>query len=213
MKCQTDRPKGGGGGNRGTKRKWEQAKKVKELESKIARAESIVQGLGMNVDLQFEQPVEKATVVKEISGMSDDESADSIEMAAPAQEKVIFRVDSGATSSFVNDEVDLNDLTSCNVVCEVADGRTMHIRKKGKFQGVTEKGTQINFNVKQAPEFSENLFSPHRAAKSGVRTVLDEEDSYLEYRDSGTIIPLARTATGWDLVLSQDVTAQITSGQ
>ena len=46
MKCQTDRPKGGGGGNRGTKQKWESARKVKELESKIARAESIVEGWG-----------------------------------------------------------------------------------------------------------------------------------------------------------------------
>ena len=47
----------------------------------------------------------------------------------------------------------------------------------------------------------QNLFSVHRATRSGCRIVLDDEDSYVENKKSGNRIPLVRSRTGWELRL------------
>lgn len=122
------------------------------------------------------------------------------EKALPAVEKVRFKVDSGATSNFSGMDIPLSNIKTINQVCEIVDGRNIHINKRGKFRGTTSAGQKMEFPVKQANEFSESLFSPHFAAKGGFTTVLRSEDSYLESR-SGARIPLERTDQGWDLVL------------
>jgi hypothetical protein len=218
MKCDS---------GKGKKRKAEQANLVSELQSelgemkkKIERAESIADGTGMSVDLQFDKamPVvetednqeDQAMEVVETDAMDITETEEPeddqdmqitcTEKAFPAVEKTRFKVDSGATSNFSGMNVPLTNIKTINQVCEIADGRNIHINKRGKFRGTTSAGQKMEFPVKQAKEFSESLFSPHFAAKGGFTTVLRSEDSYLE-SSSGTRIPLERTDQGWDLVL------------
>ena len=192
-------------GGKGKKRKAEQAKLVSELQSelgemkkKIERAEEIADGTGMSVDLQFD----KAMPVVETEETQEDQAMEvtCTEHAFPAVEKVRFKVDSGATSNFSGMDVPLSSIKTINQVCEIADGRTIHINKRGKFRGTTSAGQKMEFPVKQAKEFAESLFSPHFAAKGGFTTVLRNEESYIESR-SGSRIPLERTDQGWDLVL------------
>jgi hypothetical protein len=114
---------------------------------------------------------------------------------------VIFRADTGATSHFVGDDVTLNTWQPDNTRVEIANGSQIAIQKKGKFTAQTADGTGTTMIVKQAPEFSQNLFSIFEATKQGWQANFNGDDSHLLHTVTGERIPLMRTATGWDLEL------------
>jgi hypothetical protein len=114
---------------------------------------------------------------------------------------VIFKADTGATSHFVGTDVTLNSWQPDNTRVEIADGTQIRIAKKGKFTAETADGTGTSMSVKQAPEFSQNLFSIFEATKQGWQANFNAGDSFLMNGETGEKIPLVRTATGWDLEL------------
>mgnify|MGYP003333306657 CR=1 FL=1 len=120
----------------------------------------------------------------------------------PASEAVVFKIDSGATNNFVNEEVPTVGDSTCNSLVEQADGSPIHVKTKGRFIGTAGDGnrdSKFAFAVKKSEAFVQNLFSVHRAARSGCRVVLDDEESYIENKKSGNRIPLVRCKTGWEL--------------
>jgi hypothetical protein len=114
---------------------------------------------------------------------------------------VIFKADTGATSHFVGSDVTLQSWQSDDTRVEIADGSQIRIAKKGKFTAETADGTGTIMSVKQAPEFSQNLFSIFEATKQGWQANFNATNSFLMNGATGEQIPLTRTATGWDLEL------------
>ena len=70
-------------------------------------------------------------------------------------------------------------------------------------KGMTSDGKEVEFPAKKSSKFTQYLFSPHYVAQHGCRTVLDNKESYIESIASGHRIPLVRTESGWDLVISE----------
>merc|ERR1711924_406525 len=163
-------------------------KTVQEQEATLKQAKAAIEDGG---EMNF--------CAAEINPDSDNEFWDN--MAMSATEGVRFKVDSGASYNFANNEVPSTDAKPCNSIVEIADGSPVHIAKKAKFNGTTSDGTKLSFGVKHSEKFSQNLFSVPHAAKHGNRIVLDDKESYIENKLSKNRIPLQRTSNGWDLLL------------
>jgi hypothetical protein len=114
---------------------------------------------------------------------------------------VIFKADTGATNHFVGEEVNLENEKDDATRVEIADGTQIRIARKGTFSATSANGTSTTLTVKQAPQFSQNLFSIFEATKHGWEANFTEGDSYLHHSGTNERIPLVRTATGWDLEL------------
>ena len=91
----------------------------------------------------------------------------------------------------------------CSSTVATANGDEIHVKRRGTFIGDTtgNNPTSMTFEVKQDDAFARNLFSVKQATESGCRLVFDKDIAYLEHTDSGTIIPLENTSTGWEISL------------
>jgi hypothetical protein len=119
---------------------------------------------------------------------------------------VVFKVDSGASSHYVNESVPLVDTKTIAHRVGTADvNASIDVRTE---EGVCEavaaggngKGVSRRLEAKQSPQFSHNLFSVRQAVASGHKAVFAPGGSYIETR-GGTRIPFSTTRTGWDLQL------------
>jgi hypothetical protein len=160
--------------------------------AKIATAKSRIEASGVMVAHGL-----VAISVPEIGG-----TIEVPEKALGARKQgVIFKADTGATNHFVGEQVVLTDQQHDSTRVEIADGNQINIARKGKFSAMATNGTGTVLTVKQAPEFSQNLFSIFEATKHGWTATFDAGDSYLVHGVTRERIPLVRTATGWDLEL------------
>lgn len=210
LKCDT--PKSGGGGGMG-KRDRDQANLIEELKTQVKTQkqqmtdakDKVKNAMGLDVDLGY--MVEEAAGFETdvdggmfIGGMSTD---DAMAVDEDGPKKIRMKVDSGATSNFVGGAVDLEGEKPCNTMVTIADGSQIHVQQRGRVKGMTSDGKEVEFPAKKSSKFTQNLFSPHYVAQHGCRTVLDNEESYIESIASGHRIPLERTESGWDLVISE----------
>ena len=101
-----------------------------------------------------------------------------------------------------NKQIKLQHVTPDDTVVSVANGQHISIEQKGTFCGKTDSGNDITFPMKQSDQFAHNLFSIRQAVTDGHRAVFDSSGSYVEYKRTGTRIPLHQTATGWDVVFT-----------
>lgn len=118
---------------------------------------------------------------------------------------VVFKVDSGASSHYVNESVPLVDTKTIAHRVGTADvNASINVRTEGVCKAVVTsgdgKGVPMRLEAKQSPQFSHNLFSVRQAVASGHKAVFAPGGSYIETR-GGTRIPFSTTRTGWDLQL------------
>jgi hypothetical protein len=114
---------------------------------------------------------------------------------------IIFKVDSGASSHFGGKGCPLTKMKKCNKLIGTANGDDIQVKHSGTFNGDTtgSNSTSMSFEVQQDDKFARHLFSVKKATESGCRVVFEKDVAYLEHTDSGTIIPLENTPTGWEL--------------
>ena len=184
--------------DRGTKRTKETAA-VAELQKTVAKQQKQLKALAKKTKTRDDDDEDYNFVAQEVTNAADDEYWQ--EKALSSSDTVIFKVDSGATSNFGNEDVGGQHETKCNVIVEQADGTPIHVNKKVKFNGITSDNRQISFVVKKSDSFTQNLFSPHQAARKGCSVMLDDTDSYILNKATGNKIPLQRTPSGWELRL------------
>lgn len=135
------------------------------------------------------------------------EALGAMEVTDADDSVVAWKFDTGANDHFSGLQVPTTDHVPDSSVVRVADGNTIDIHHKGIFEGEATDGTDnvLAFPVKQSSGFAMNLFSGFRAVKDGCRVVLDEDESYLIHKATGTRFPLVMTATGWDILLKPPV--------
>ena len=175
---------GGKGG--GTKEKASMAKELSRLKNQLKTAKKAVDDSGVDIDIGFtaEERLETAF--------------ESTEIGEP--DAIRFKCDSGASSHFSNFELPVVSSQNYSSTVDIADGSSLRVTKKAKFEGVTIAGDKLRMDVKQSKDFQSNLFSVKKATESDMRAVFDSEGSYLQHKSTGVKVPLTTTSTGWDLL-------------
>ena len=168
------------------------AQKVTEMTKQMKAAKAAVESSGVDVDLGF-------TATERFGG--HDVCDDVMDEADYVQEPPIkFKCDSGASSHFANFELPVTEEKKYSGIADIADGTSLRVTKRAKFQGVTTDGDPMDLDVKLSSHFDQNLFSIKKACEAGKRAVFDSAGSYLQDKASGDKIPMIPTGSGWDLL-------------
>jgi len=162
------------------------AKELSRLKNQLKTAKKAVDDSGVDIDIGFtaEERLETAF--------------ESTEIGKP--DVIRFKCDSGASSHFSNFELPVVSSQNYSSTVDIADGSSLRVTKKAKFEGVTIAGDKLRMDVKQSKDFQSNLFSVKKATESDMRAVFDSEGSYLQHKSTGVKVPLTTTSTGWDLL-------------
>ena len=149
-------------------------------------------------------PERVTSTTMQVTRVSDEMDIANEQSLRAADDVHVFIVDSGATSSFCNDTVPLLNAVPHHSNVQVADGKTIAVRKRGNFSGTTNTGSSLTFMCKHSTDFAHNLFSANQAVRNGYKGVLDDEKSYIECKKAGARTSMTRTSSGWHLVMRQD---------
>jgi hypothetical protein len=197
------RGKGGGGKafltHQGQQKQWfEAGKQAAELAAAIATNKAMekkASDLGMSEAFGFATPV-----IGEGTGSEVGEALECLSL----RDTVVLKVDSGADTHYVTDDVQLEE-------SQVVD-RKVYTARKGDVLTVGEEGvlggtvdsssgdTTIEINARKSSDFSFNLFSVREAVRSGHTVTFAPEGAFISASD-GTQLPLRTTRSGWELHL------------
>ena len=170
--------------------------------AKIQHAKDTAEALDLDVDLGL-LATERVEITERGQAMTVKEN-----------KTVRWKVDSGASSHFAGADVHLTNEKPYNAIVDTADGGEIIIKHKGTFSGkTTDSNKEMTFEAKQSHEFLHNLFSSFQAAKEGCKTVLEWDNSFIEHKPTGTILPLSRTNTGWELPMQPTTATKRSRGQ
>ena len=161
------------------------ADEVARLTKQLKTAQNAVEEAGVDIDI----------------GYTAEERMDTAfdAMSIGHQRMIKFKCDSGASSHFSNFDLPVVNSSDYSSTVDIADGSSIQVTKKAKFEGVTLAGDKLTMDVKQSEDFQSNLFSVKKATECDMRAVFDSKGSYLQHKSTGVKVPLTNTSTGWDV--------------
>jgi hypothetical protein len=128
---------------------------------------------------------------------SIDELGDALETIS-LRDTVVLKIDSGASTHYVGDDVQLTNTGSVHhTVGTARGGDAIEVKTAGVLTGAVGN-IDFELSARQSDAFSHNLFSVREAVRVGHTVTFTPEGSWIVCGD-GTKIPLRSTRSGWEL--------------